>query len=225
MVIIDYTKKHHQKIIHACVVALRQGKVVAYPTDTCYGLAVDTENLTAIKKLYQVKGRSFKKAVSIIPSSISAVNKIVTWNSLAEKLAKKFFPGALTIVCPLTLPSPSRGEGKGRGWKILSSNSGFIGVRQPKNNIALDLAKVLKAPITTTSANVSGKPDCYSAEDLLKQFGKNKFKPDIIINAGKLPKSKPSTIVKIDGKKVEVLRKGPISEKQIMKLTKMTKTT
>ncbi len=212
MIIIDYTKKHHQKIIHACVVALRQGKVVAYPTDTCYGLAVDTENLTAIKKLYQVKGRSFKKAVSIIPSSISAVKKIVIWNSVAEKSAKKFFPGPLTIVCPL------RGEGKGRGWKILSSSSGFIGVRQPKNNIALDLAKYLKSPITTTSANVSGKPECYSVEDLLKQFGKTKFKPDIIINSGQLVKRKPSTIVKIDGKKVEVLREGLISEKQIKKL-------
>jgi L-threonylcarbamoyladenylate synthase len=218
MIIIDYTKKHHQKIIHACVAALRQGKVVAYPTDTCYGLAVDTENLTAIKKLYQVKGRSFKKAVSIIPSSISAVKKIVIWNSVAEKLAKKFFPGALTLVLSI-----KHIAFRNKAMQILSARSGELGIRQPKNDIALDLAKYLKSPITTTSANVSGKPECYSAEDLLKQFNKTKFKPDIIINAGKLSKNKPSTIVKIIGNKVEVLREGPISEKQIKSYIKNLK--
>ncbi|MFA5991200.1 MAG: L-threonylcarbamoyladenylate synthase [Candidatus Doudnabacteria bacterium] len=213
MIIIDYTKKHHQKIIHACVAALRQGKVVAYPTDTCYGLAVDTENLTAIKKLYQVKGRSFKKAVSIIPSSISAVKKIVIWNSLAEKLAEKFFPGALTIVSSIKYQVSRKGN-----IKLLSAGTGELGIRQPKNSIALDLAKYLKSPITTTSANISGQPECYSVEDLLKQFNKTKFKPDIIINSGQLAKRKPSTLIKIENNQIKFLRPGPISEKQIKKL-------
>lgn len=223
MIIIDYTKKHHQKIIHACVAALRQGKVVAYPTDTCYGLAVNVKNIRAIKKLYQVKGRSFKKPVSIIPASISGAKKIVVWNKNAEKLAKKFFPGPLTLVLPITRPSPLRGKGEGRGWKILSSNSGFIGIRQPKNNIALDLAKYLKQPITTTSANMSSKPECYSAEELLKQFGKAKYKPDIIINVGRLARRKPSTLVKIENGETIILRPGPISNKQVINLLLNTK--
>lgn len=219
MIILDYDKKNHKQIIHACVEALKKGKVVAYPTDTCYGLAVDAENIKAIKKLYKVKGRSFKKPVSIIPPSILYIKKIVKWNKVVEKLAKKFFPGALTLVCPLTLPSISRGEGKGRGWKILSSNSGFLGIRFPDNNIALDLAKVLKRPITTTSANLAGKPECYSAEDLLKQFSKEKFKPDIVINIGKLKRQRPSTLVKInEGQSIQILRHGLISEKNIKKV-------
>ncbi len=218
MIIIDYTKKHHQKIIHACVAALKQGKVIAYPTDTCYGLAVNIKNIRAIKKLYQVKGRSFKKPVSIIPPSILDAKKIVVWNKNAEKLAKKFFPGPLTLILSIKHTASRVKE-----IKILSANTGELGIRQPKNSIALDLAKFLKQPITTTSANMSGEPECYSAEDLLKQFGKAKYKPDIIINVGRLAKRKPSTLVKIENGQTIILRPGPINNKQVFNLLLNTK--
>ncbi|MBI5529962.1 MAG: threonylcarbamoyl-AMP synthase [Candidatus Doudnabacteria bacterium] len=210
MVIIDYNKKHHQKIIHACVAALKQGKVVAYPTDTCYGLAADVSNLAAVKKVFAVKGRSFKKPVSIIPPSAAASKKIVVWDKLSEKLAKKFFPGPITLVLSI-----KNQELRGKNIKALSANTGELGIRQPKNNIALDLAKYLKQPITTTSANISGEPECYSAEELLKQFEKAKYKPDIIINSGRLAKRKPSTLIKVVNGEAIVLRAGPISERKI----------
>jgi len=187
--------------------ALKSGKVIAYPTDTSYGLAVDATNVAAIKKLYKVKGRNFNKPVHIIPPTIAAAKKIVQWDKAAEKLAKKFFPGALTLVLGLRV--------KGLGFSLLSAKSGWLGIRMPKNDIALDLAKEFKKPITTTSANVSGQADCYSAADVLKQFSKQKFKPDIIINAGKLVKRKPSTVVKIHNNQIQILRVGPISETQI----------
>ena len=98
MIILDYTKKHHKKIIHACVAALKQGKVLAYPTDTCYGLAADVSNLAAVKKVFAVKGRSFKKPVSVIPPSVAASKKMVIWDKPSEKLASKFFPGAITQI-------------------------------------------------------------------------------------------------------------------------------
>ena len=69
MVILDYKKTHHQQIINSCVHALRLGKVVAYPTDTSYGLAVDATNIKAIKKLYKIKGRDFKKPVHVVVPS------------------------------------------------------------------------------------------------------------------------------------------------------------
>jgi L-threonylcarbamoyladenylate synthase len=86
----------------------------------------------------------------------------------------------------------------------------------PKNDIALDLSGLLKKPITATSANVAGEPDCYSAAEIIKQYKNQKHKPDIVINVGKLPRRKPSTIVKIDGNKHEVIRKGPVSVKKIL---------
>lgn len=228
MIVIDYSLKQHKQIIGACVRALKQGKAVVYPTDTSYGLAVDAANIKAIKKLYKIKGRNFNKPVHVVVPSVAYAKKIVRWNSIASKLAKNFFPGPLTLVCPLTpassagqaLPSPSRGEGKGRGWKILSADTGFLGVRMPNNKIALDLVKHLKHPITATSANKSGRLDCYSATDVIKQFQKSKYIPDIIINAGRLPHCKPSTVVKIENNQMLILRAGPVSASQILKLAK-----
>ena len=97
MVIIDYKKKYHKQIIAAAVKALKAGKAVAYPTDTSYGLAVDATSVKAIKKLYKIKGRNFNKPVHVVIPSIAYGKKIARWNPVASKLAKKFWPGALTL--------------------------------------------------------------------------------------------------------------------------------
>ncbi|MCL5775031.1 MAG: L-threonylcarbamoyladenylate synthase [Patescibacteria group bacterium] len=215
MLILEYDKKNHSQIIKACVSALRQGKVVAYPTDTSYGLAADTGNITAIKKLYQIKQREKVKPVHVVVPSVAYAKKIVHWNSVASKLAKEFWPGPLTIILPL--------KSKGLVFTTLSAGTGFLGVRMPNNKIALDLSRILKMPITTPSANPpSGMAgdDSYSADEVVRQFAGKKYKPDIIINAGSLPKRKPSTMVKIDNGQIFVLRKGPVSEKQINKVFK-----
>ena len=211
MVILDYKKKYHKQIIAAAVKALKQGKAVAYPTDTSYGLAVDAGNIKAIKKLYQIKGRNFNKPVHIVVPSMAYAKTIARWNPAANKLVKKFWPGALTIVLPVEARS-------GVPLHRLTSNTGSLGLRIPKNKIAHDLAKYLGRPVTATSANLSGQADCYSADDIIGQFQKQKFKPDIIINAGKLPRRKPSTLVRVVGDEIKILRQGPVSEKQITSL-------
>ncbi|MCX6797528.1 MAG: L-threonylcarbamoyladenylate synthase [Candidatus Doudnabacteria bacterium] len=214
MMIIDYKKKYHKQIIRSCVEALRKGKVVAYPTDTCYGLAVDATNARAIKKLYRVKERSARQPMHIVVPSVIYAKKIVKWNKISSRLAKRFWPGPLTIVLAL--------KAKGQGLKLLSAGTGTLGIRRPKNNIALDLAKYLKKPITTTSANPPnslGGHDSYSADDIVEQFKGKKFRPGIIINAGKLPKRKPSALIKVNqDQSIQILRQGPVSETKIRKI-------
>ena len=225
MVIIDYQKKLHKQIINACVLALKQGKVIAYPTDTSYGLAVDAGSVRAIKKLYQIKGRNFNKPLHVVVPSLAYAKRIVIWNKAMEKLSHRFWPGALTLIAVLKVSARggSASGGKSKKLKVLSANTGTIGLRMPKNNIAQDLAKNLGRPITATSANVSGQADCYSAGDIIGQFKNQKYKPDIIINAGKLPKRKPSTLVRVFDDVVKVLRQGPVTEKQILKSLRSTK--
>jgi len=213
MVIIDYKKQYHRKIINACVLALKKGKVLAYPTDTSYGLAADATNVRAIRRLYQIKVRGFNMPVHIVVPSLAYAKKVSIWNRGGKILAKKFFPGPLTLVLQL--------KTKDKGLKILSAATGTIGIRMPNNKIALDLAKNLGRPITATSANPPdslGGHDSYSADDVAAQFRSQKDKPDIIINAGKLPKRKPSTLVRVFDDVVKVLREGPVSEKQIQKV-------
>lgn len=214
MLEIHYNPKEHKEIMHACALALKKGKAVVFPTDTCYGLAVDALNVKAVKKLYTIKGRDFKKPVHVIVPSLGYAKKIVKWDKQATKLANKFLPGALTLVAKL--------KNQKSKIKIVSAGTGYAGIRMPNNKIALDLAKYLKKPITATSANVSGLPECYTAQEIINQFEHTKFKPDILLNVGTLPIRKPSTVVKIDGGNVEVLREGPVSGKQIRKvLTKV----
>lgn len=206
MLIIDYQKKYQSKIIHACVLALKQGKVLAYATDTSYGFAVDAQNQQAVTKLYKVKGRDFKKPIHVVVPSIAYAKRIADFSLVAQKLAKKFWPGPLTLVLKV----------KDKKLNALTSGTNFIGLRMPNSNLALGLAKKLGRPITATSANLSGQPDSYSATTIIEQFQKQKFQPDIVINAGRLPKTKPSTVVKVDGKQLEILRKGPIKFHQIL---------
>jgi L-threonylcarbamoyladenylate synthase len=212
MIILDYKQSHHKEIISSCVHALKLGKVVVYPTDTCYGLAVDATNLSAIRKLYQIKERGFNRPVHVVVPSLAEAKKISVWNSHATKLAKQFLPGPLTLVLELKNPT--------KGLKILSAKTDTIGIRMPNNSIALDLAKFLKKPITATSANpasTSGGYDSYTADEVVAQFKNQKYKPDIIINAGRLPKRKPSTLVRVFDDVIKIIREGPITEKQITK--------
>lgn len=209
MILLDYNPKKHKEIVQACVYALKLGKVAVFPTDTSYGLAADATNERAMKKIYQIKERNSHQPIHVVVPSVVYAKRISQWNAAATKLAKKFWPGAISLVLPL----------KDKSLKILAAGTGTIGLRCPDNKIALDLARGLGAPITATSANpsqhLSGGYDSYSAADILKQFRHQKHKPDIIINAGKLSKIKPSTILQINGSSWQILRPGPVSKKQV----------
>lgn len=191
---------------------LKDGKSVVYPTDTCYGLAVDANNTRAVSGLFLIKGRTEKKPVHVIVGSLDQAKKLAVFNAKALLLFKKFFPGPLTIVLKM------KSEVKNReSWKHLSAGTGTIGIRMPDNKIALELARKLGSPITTTSANISGKRSAYSIEEVYLQFRVRKHQPDLVINALNLPEVKPSTIVDLTQKDVRILREGPISTNAIIK--------
>ncbi len=195
--------------IKEAVRVLNYGGIVVYPTDTAYGLAVDATNLTAIKNLFELKGRKSNKPVHVVFPSFSDLNKTVKLNPVAKKLITKYFPGPLTLVLPL--------KAKTKNWKVLSSDSGFIGFRLPDHPVVKALMQEFKKPITTTSANRSGRGNPYTIPVVKKQFSKSKHKPDLYLNAGKLKKTKPSTVIRFVDSKIEVLREGPIKITQIQK--------
>lgn len=217
MIILEYSERNHKNIIHAVVLAMKHGKVVAYPTDTSYGLAVDISNKKAVEQLYKIKSRSKKQPIHLVVSSIAQAKKLGVWNRYADKLAKALWPGPISLVLPCASADSS--------VKQFSGNTKTIGLRMPDNAIALDLMKRMGQPIPAVSANPSGKinngVDSYSSKDIIEQFRKLKYKPDIIIDAGRLPKRKPSTLVAVeeDGN-YNILRPGPISETRIKKVLK-----
>jgi L-threonylcarbamoyladenylate synthase len=185
---------------------LKAGGIVVYPTDTAYGLGVDATNLAAVKRLYRLKGRDFRNPIHVIPPFRNTIGKFVRISAQAKKLIDNLMPGPLTVVLPLRASGPS--------WKLLSAGTKTLGIRRPKHKMALDLAMLLGKPITTTSANISGKPNTYSIVEVKRQFNKSKIRPDFYLDGGKLKKTKPSTVVSLVGH-VKILRQGPIKETKI----------
>lgn len=172
---------------------LRQGGVIVYPTESSYGIGADFSNEKAVRRIFRIKGRIKGKKLSVIVGSIAAIKKYAIIRKDAAALARKFMPGPLTLV-------------------VNAKPKGTIAFRIPSHPFALSLAKRYKKPITATSANISDKPSLYKIKDVIRIFGGS---VDLIIDAGDLPKNKPSTIYDLSKKKL--LRKGPVSERKILK--------
>jgi len=215
---------------------LRAGGAVVFPTDTAYALGVDATNTRAVKQLFRIKKRKPTKPVHVVVADLKMAKKYARFTSSEEKLFKKFLPGPLTLILnlknnPSQLPLSLRGgvpplklrggEGELLALKILSAGTGTIGIRMPKNRMALELVKKFGRPITATSANVSGTPTAYSVAQIMRQYRGAKFLPDLILGGGKLPRVAPSTMVQLRGNQIDIVRRGPITKTQLINALKL----
>ncbi len=190
--------KLDSNLIKKVVKVLKSGGVIVFPTETAYGLGGDCLNRKVINRIYKIKGRKFTKPLPLISSSINQVRKFCFLNLESLKLAKKYWPGPLTLVLKKKKILP----------KSLTAGLDKVGIRVSSNKLSQRLARGLGRPIISTSANLAGRKECYSIEEILKQF-KNK-KIDLILDAGRLPKRSVSTVVEVVDEKIEVLRTGKI---------------
>lgn len=193
--------KPEKELVALAVDVLKNGGLVVYPTDTLYGIAANALNKNAILKVYKVKGRLFKKPLSIAFHSLPQAKNYVAFNLIASRLAGKFLPGPLTIVLPMRHKFPNELTG--------SKN---VGIRVPDNKIALELIKEFGYPITATSANISENKDSVTADDAIVQIGD---KVDLILDGGRCKFKKPSTVVEVLNNRIKVLREGVIKKIQL----------
>jgi L-threonylcarbamoyladenylate synthase len=184
---------------------LKQGRVIAMPTETAYGLIAVATNSLAIKKIYQIKGRNFKKPLPVICSSLAMVKKFFYLPQFVEDIVKKHWPGDLSV--RLKIKNISGGK------KMKISYDGTGVVRVSSNKLLQSLTRKLGEPITATSANISGKGELYSGQAVGEHFKKRHFLPDIIVDGGLIPFRKPSTIISLEDKSLVVLRQGEIKIK------------
>ncbi|MFH1443965.1 MAG: L-threonylcarbamoyladenylate synthase [Candidatus Peregrinibacteria bacterium] len=174
---------------------LAAGGVVAHATETCYGLACDLTNPQAVTKLFAIKNRPQDQPVSGLFASIATAKKYVEWNTKAEELASKHLPGPLTLILPMNeaareklfivpIPNP---QSLIRG----------IGIRISSHPLAMELVRRFGKPLSTTSANVHGRPNPYSVQEIEQQFASTNVQPDLILDSGTLPPTPPSTIINL----------------------------
>ncbi len=192
--------------------SISEGKIICMPTDTLFAISCDATNHSSAEKLYQIKQRGTDKKLPVFFSSFEHVKKHCYINDKAEILARKFWPGKLTMI--LRLKSNSN-----IARNAFDSENSSIAVRVPNEKNILEITKHF--PIIGTSANISGMENISSYEELEKQFSSYDvfvFKPiNYQFKAGL-----PSTIVSFDGDQVTILREGAISKYEIMQASLAT---
>jgi tRNA threonylcarbamoyl adenosine modification protein (Sua5/YciO/YrdC/YwlC family) len=182
---------------------LRRGRVVGVATDTFYGLAADPFNLSAVEEIYRVKGRPEDRALPILVNSIEqAMTLARDVPPLFLELAHKFWPGALTLLLDASHKLPLK----------ITGNTRRVALRWPGSVVVGALIEQWGAPVTGTSANISGHPSCSNADDLMMQLGD---RLPLILDSGETGALLSSTIVDLTGGGWQVVREGLVSEEEI----------
>lgn len=185
-------------LIAQAVAVLQGGGIIAYPTETFYGLGVDATNVKAVERLFAVKGRDFKNPIPVLVGDVLQLEQVVTnIPPSAQELMARHWPGPLTLVFGAALSLSAR----------LTAGTGKIGVRISSHPIARLLAGQLGGPLTSTSANRSGQKECVTAQEVMEKIGDDL---DLILDGGATPGGKGSTILDITQPPPVVLRAGVI---------------
>jgi len=192
-----------QQQVEQAITILKQGGIVACPTDTVYGVVAAINIEPAVERIYRIKGRPRSQALPILladKSQISEVAKVVPL--LARRLADKFWPGALTMVLLKSESVPD----------IVTGGGKTVAVRLANHPMPIAIIRGLGVTIVGTSANLSGSPSALTAEEVRTQIGD---RLDMIIDGGRCPGGIESTIVDLSSQVPRVLRRGAISQEEI----------
>ncbi len=190
MKIVKINKKNLKEI----VVAIKKGKIIVLPTDTVYGLICDATNEIAVEKVFKIKKRKLKAVVPIFIGSLKSAKKLAKISKKQERILKMVWPGPVTAVL----------ERKKK--KLYGVDKKTIALRIPNYKLVKGILRGVKKPLIGTSANISGKPSLTEIKKIIVSFGDKKYQPDLIVDAGNLPKSKPSTILNLTVLPPKILR-------------------
>lgn len=191
------------------IAILKDGGLVAFPTDTVYGLGACFDNLDAVKKIYEVKKRPYDMRLPLLVADESQISEVVEYiPDVARLLIKRFMPGGLTLVLPRAKSVAD----------IVTGGGETVAVRIPANPITIALIRGVGKPVIGTSANVSGRPSAVTAEEVRLQLDDE---IDLIIDGGRCEGGRESTIVDVTEDVPRLLRKGAISIAELEKVCRI----
>jgi L-threonylcarbamoyladenylate synthase len=196
--IIKLEKSGPGKALARCAEVIKAGGVIAYPTDTFYGLGADPRNARAVGKVFEIKGRAADQPILLL---LRDRTEVAAWTSevtpSAERLMDRFWPGPLTLVFkarPDVLPE-------------LTGGAGTIGLRVPGNDLTLALIGMAGNALTGTSANRSGSTSLRTAEEVMRELG---GRVDLVLDGGESAAESPSTVVDVTAEPPRVIRMGAV---------------
>lgn len=204
MEFIQLNDGNFDKAVQKAAETLARGGIVLYPTDTLYGLGVDAQNTEALGRLRNLKGREKKKPISVVLASVESISEHADVHPSAAWYAKRYLPGALTLVLPGREHLPQ---------ELMLNNA--IGVRIPDDAFALALAAQFGGPYTATSANTSGIPTPATPNEIIRQFGSLAHAIDLIIDAGPRESELGSTVITFREGVPYILRAGALRKEDL----------
>lgn len=192
-----------QVVIARAAAMIRAGEVVAFPTDTVYGIGGHAWNPDAVQRLYAVKERPAGKAIALLISGLDQLVEVSDYSSPSlGQLASRFWPGGLTLILPWHPQARAAAQ----------QPFATVGVRMPNHPIPLALVAEVGAPLATTSANLSGSPSAITADEVSQQIGD---RVDLIIDGGMCPGGRDSTVVDLTTRPPVVRRLGAVPMEEL----------
>jgi L-threonylcarbamoyladenylate synthase len=196
-----------ESLLREAAALIQGGKIIVTPTDTCYMLAANALDASAVKKVFLLKRRSLQVPIHVAVGNLEMAKDFVFLNEAAGILARTFLPGPVTLVLPKKDVVPD----------ILVAGLGTLGIRIPDNKVVLALVKEAKLPLTATSANISGGENPYSIGDVIEQFSERLEEISLFFDQGPLLKALPSTVIDLTTMPPSILREGPILGHQLLR--------
>ena len=200
--------RESEKALLEAAKVIYQGGSVVIPTDTVYVLAMDATRDITVDRLFKLKKRPKEKAVSVIVCDLEMAKKIAIINQRLEQAADLLWPGPLTVVLKSKFRLPSN----------LADGRSTIGVRIPDYKLTRYLVELLGRPITATSANITGLQPARKTKEVIEQFENEYLKPDLVLDAGELKCTQPSTVLDLTGLEPKIVRIGPVSKQKLMEI-------
>ena len=182
------------RVLERAVAVLAKGELLAYPTDTCFGLGCDLLDRKAIDRLYVLKGRDRKKPLAFLVSDLAEVPQYAKVSNFAYRIMKRLTPGPFTFILEATRAVP----------EIMQTRQQTIGIRMPDSAVAQGLCRGLGRPIVTTTANSSEGEPLVDAKDIKDELGHGL---SLILDGG-IQQNEPSTVISLLGDQAEILRQG-----------------
>ncbi|MEC7500689.1 MAG: L-threonylcarbamoyladenylate synthase [Planctomycetota bacterium] len=203
-------------VVHRAVEALAGGRVVAFPTETVYGLAASALDEHAIDRLIDAKGRGQGHPFTLaVRSAEEALDYAPDLSPMGRRLSRRCWPGPLTLVAENKHPESLLAQLPAKVKQAVVPN-GTVGLRVPAHPLILDVLRMLTGPVALTSANQSGQPEAITAEEVVAAFGD---RVDLVLDGGKSRLGQPSSVVRVHETSYEILRAGVVTEQHLKRLS------
>ena len=197
--------------IQEAIAVLKLGGTIVYPTDTLYGLGANALDTYAVEKVFKIKQRPKTKPLPIAVRNIKWAKELAFIYKKEEEILNAVWPGAVSVILPK----------RNIVSDILTAGQPNVAMRVPNNPFVDKFLGKFGYPITSTSANISDELPSSKISEIIERFENSEYKPDLVIDAGDLKESEPSTILDLTSDKPKILRVGPVKPEKLMKLLEL----